>query len=100
MTAAPISSVPSCLKWLYVHNPFYLISVCTLLYGVHVSFTESAGIADGSLLLKILGAYTLLLVVTGVLIVRFGKVWDDARTILLIAVLLFVSISSSFDRIC
>ena len=100
MTAAPISSVPSCLKWLYVHNPFYLISVCTLLYGVHVSFTESAGIADGSLLLKILAAYTLLLVVTGVLIVRFGKVWDDARTILLIAVLLFVSISSSFDRIC
>ena len=45
MTAAPIPSVQSCLKWLYVHNPFYLISVCTLLYGVHVSFTESAGIA-------------------------------------------------------
>ena len=87
-------------RWLVNHNPFYLLSVGLLLYGVHVSFADGVKLADGWLLMRVLSSYAVVLAAVGMLIVRFGGVWDDARTILLIIVLVLVSVSSSFDRIC
>jgi hypothetical protein len=47
----------------------------------------------------LLGGYTLLIALTGWAIVRFGQVWDDARTILLIVVFLELALSNCFDQV-
>ncbi len=46
-----------------------------------------------------LAAYTLLLAVTACLLVRFGRVWDDVRTVLLLVVLMFLATSVTFDEV-
>jgi len=43
--------------------------------------------------------FTLLSATTAWVIVRFGKVWEDARSIVLILVLMFLAISVSFDEL-
>ena len=45
-----------------------------------------------------LAGYTLLLAVTACLLVRFGGVWDDVRTVLLLVVLMFLATSVTFDE--
>ena len=37
---------------------------------------------------------------TAILIIRLGRVWEDARSIVLIILLLFVALSTSFDNMC
>jgi hypothetical protein len=87
-------------KFLYTHNPFYLLSAGSVLFGLRTAFdnsqtaTYSAWLLAGSL-----AGYTLLLTATAILIVRIGKVWDDARTIALLVLLMLVAISCSFDRL-
>jgi len=80
---------------LYTHNPFYLVSALLLLRAVPEVFAPG----DGSWpLLGLLASYTALLAVTGVLVARLGRVWEDARSILLLLVLFFVAMSASFDQ--
>ena len=88
------------LRFLINHNPFYVLSACLVLYGIHVSFGEGEQLANGWLLFKMLGGYSMLLVFAAILIVRVGSVWEDARTIVLLVLILLVALSSSFDRIC
>ena len=87
-------------RFLYNHNPFYVLSACFALYGIQSSFRHGTDLADGWLLLQLLGGYTFLLVLSGILIVRVGAVWEDARTIVLLVIVLVVAISASFDKIC
>ncbi|MCA9247204.1 MAG: hypothetical protein KDA42_08825 [Planctomycetales bacterium] len=84
---------------LYTHNPFYLISVFLVLYGLHRSFVGEANAERGLLLLQLFCGYILLLAVVGIVVVRWGKVWEDGRMILLIILLLFVALSMSFDGV-
>jgi hypothetical protein len=87
-------------KFLYTQNLFYLISACLMLYGIHQAFyPESGEYIDPWALMSFLCGYTLLLAVTGFLIIKFGKVWDDARSIVLILLLLILVVSVSFDEI-
>ncbi len=86
-------------RLLYNHNPFYPISAVLMLYGMHRAVGSSAGVTGGRMLMEMLCGYTALLAVVGFLIARFGRVWDDARTILLIVALLLVTLSAAFDRI-
>ena len=88
------------LRFLYNNNPFYVISVCLVLYGIHVSFGGGAELAEGWLLLQLLGGYTVLLMLSAILIVRVGAVWEDARTIVLLVLVLLVALSASFDKVC
>jgi hypothetical protein len=90
----------SWLRFIYNHNPFYVISACLVLYGLHVSFNGSDANLDGWLLFKLLSGYAFLLVLSAILIVRVGAVWEDARTIVLLVLILLVALSSSFDRVC
>jgi hypothetical protein len=84
----------------YNHNPFYLISTCLVLYGLQAAFHPRAGeLIDPWALLAALSGYTLLSAVTAFLIVRLGKVWEDARSLLLILLFLFLALSVSFDEI-
>lgn len=81
------------------HNPFYLISACLALVGLNAAFKTSAEAADPWVLLGVLAGYTTLMAATALVIVRLGQVWEDARWLLLIVVLLFIAMSVSFDEI-
>ncbi len=85
---------------LYNHNPFYLISAFLTLYGIHAVFgVEVVGQLKTASVLLAIGAYTAVLGLTGVLIVRFGKVWEDARTVLLAVILLLLATSVCTDEL-
>ena len=80
-------------------NPFYLLSVCFVLHGTAHWFHGESGAAFSPWpLLGLIAGYIALLAITGFVIVRFGKVWDDARSILLLILLLFVELSLIFDE--
>ena len=87
-------------RFLYTHNPFYLISTFCVLFAIQRGFRpETAEYLNPWLLMAALSSLTLLMAVTGWVIVRFGKVWEDARSILLVVVLMFLAMSVSFDEV-
>ncbi len=79
-------------------NPFYLISACLVLYGLHGTFQDPGMALDRWLLFGMLQGYTLLIATAAVVLVRFGRVWDDARSVILIIVLLLLATSVSLDE--
>ena len=88
----------SIAHWLWNHNPFYVISALMMLFGVRQSYGRiEIGTIDCWMMMGILGTYTVVLAAVGVLIVRWGKVWDDSRSILLLLLLLFLAVSVSAD---
>lgn len=86
-------------QFLYNHNPFYVISAALVFWGLRVSFDTTRGIAAAMPLMLGLAMFTLLLVGTAVAIIRIGRVWEDARSILLLVVLMFLGMSVTFDSI-
>lgn len=84
------------VRFLYNHNPFYVISAVLVLYGLRVSFLGGEAFQTRALILGLM-SFVLLLAATAWLIIRLGSVWNDARTILLLIVLLFVAISVACD---
>lgn len=87
------------LRRICSQNPFYLLSVCFVLHAVAHWYNVDSGAAFSPWpLLWVTTGYTLLLALTGFVIIRFGRVWDDARSILLIILLLFVQLSLIFDE--
>ena len=85
------------MRFLYTQNPFYLIGTLLVLYGLQQSFGQNPTFATSSLLVGLLAGYTILLAAIAALIIGWGQVWDDARTILLVIVLLFFMLSTSLD---
>jgi hypothetical protein len=90
----------SWLRFVYNHNPFYVLSSLLVLYGLNLAFAGSIDPVKCWLLTKLLVGYMLLLAAAGVLVVRLGRVWEDARTLVLLVVVLMVALASSFDRVC
>lgn len=96
------SPVPSLARGLlrrfYTSNPFYVISADLVFVGLRMSLGASGRASEsGALMLALLG-YTLLLAATACLLIRLGDVWDDARTLLLLVVAMFLAISVTFDE--
>ena len=91
---------PRFVTFLYNHNPFYLISAGLVLYGIRSSFVAGQAETDPWFLAGLIAAYSTLLALTGYLIVRIGRVWDDARSIFMVLLLLFFALSVSFDYLC
>lgn len=88
----------SLVRWLYTHNPFYAVSAALMLYAVRAGYGElQIGSINCWVMMGVLAAYTLLLAGVGVCIVRMGRVWEDARSILLLLLLLFLAVSISAD---
>ena len=79
MNSSRSYSLAALPRLLYTQNPFYLISALLVLYGIYVALGPESGMDGGWLLLGLLGGYTLALTLAGLVIVRFGQVWDDAR---------------------
>jgi hypothetical protein len=101
--------VPWLIRLLYTHNPFYLISACLFVYGLKLLFragNSAVLFQRGTVeymsptgLMGSLVAVTLLMAATAVLIVRLGKVWEDARSLVLIVLLMLLAISVSLDEL-
>ena len=89
----------SLLRFVYTNNPFYLISAGLVFWGLRISFDTTGETFQTGALMAGLIAYTLLLAVSALLLIRLGQVWDDVRTILLVVVLMFLAISVSFDEV-
>ena len=80
-------------------NPFYVISALLFLFGLRISFAPQVRDIEVGALMSGLGGYTLLLAVTALVLVRFGNVWDDVRTVMLLVVLMFLATSVTFDEL-
>ena len=91
---------PRFVTFLYNHNPFYLISAALVLYGVHSSLQSGESVVDPWLMAGLFAGYTILLAITSYLIVKIGQVWDDARSIFMVLLLLFMALSTNFDSLC
>jgi hypothetical protein len=89
---------PAIVKYLYTHNPFYAISAVLMLYAIRAAYEKLGSDASNCWLMTGgLAGYTLVLAGIGVWIVRWGKVWEDARSILLLLLVLFLAVSISAD---
>src|SRR5262249_16250047 len=95
----PAPAGPGLLPRVCTKNPFYALSAGLFLIGLYLSFGAQAGDVDTWALMGGLAGYTLLLAATACLLVRFGNVWDDVRTVLLLVVLLFLATSVTFDEV-
>ena len=96
---APRAAGPRLLRALYTHNPFYVISADLIFIGLRMSFDPTAKAFDTWALIAGLVGFTLLLAVTACLLVRFGRVWDDMRSVLLLVVMMFLAISTTIDDV-
>src|SRR5262245_2729189 len=96
---APPASSSGLLRFLCTSNPFYALSAALFLAGLWISFGGQTQVVQTGALMSGLAGYTLLLAATACLLVRFAKVWDDARTVLLLVVLMFLATSVTFDEV-
>jgi hypothetical protein len=88
----------SVVSWLYNNNPFYVVSTLLMLFAIRKAYGElQVGEINCWLMMGVLAAYTVILAAIGVAVVRWGKVWEDARSILMIILLLFLAVSISAD---
>ena len=88
-------------RFLYTQNPFYLISCFLILYGLLVTAQANDDLFTRSIFLtSSIAAYTLLMAVTSVAVVRLGKVWEDARSIFLVVIISQVAMSTAMDELC
>lgn len=93
-------SKPGVVRFLYTQNPFYLIGTAILLYGLRIATDSGSTFTEQPYLLPIiLGAVMAVMALTAITIIRFGGVWDDARTIVLSILLLAVNAVTSCDAI-
>lgn len=89
---------PGLLRMVYNHNPFYLLSVCFVLHGTRFWLHDGTRLNASWQFMAVICGFILLLDLTAFVIVRWGKVWDDARTILLTLLFLFVTLALTFDQ--
>src|SRR5258707_359089 len=92
-------AAPGAVRWVCTQNPFYVLSAGLFLAGLRISFGDPGQTEDAWALMSGLAGYTLLLAGTACLLVRFAKVWDDVRTVLLLVVLMFLATSVTFDEV-
>jgi hypothetical protein len=86
-------------RLLYNHNPFYVISALLVLCGVWRSVAGQEVLASGWTMLGVLCGYVALLAGAAWAIVRLGGVWQDARTLLVVIVVMLLALSMSFDPV-
>lgn len=84
-------------NFIYSRNPFYLISTVILLGAACSLFSASKVGTDTLIPLSIIGGYAVLVAATLIFLVRWGKVWEDARSLLMIEVILLLVLSAGSD---
>ena len=96
---APKASQRSLFRLLCDKNPFYLLSALLAIYAQSALFTSDPLRPDTELPALLLAFYTALLAGAGVLVVRLGKVWDDARSVVLLVLVLLQLLPVGLDGI-
>ncbi|MCG8653149.1 MAG: hypothetical protein MI861_25135 [Pirellulales bacterium] len=87
-------------RFLYTQNPFYLISCFLIIDGLLVA-TAGGDLHERSVWLALsLAGYTALMSAIVTAVVRWGKVWEDARSIFLVVIISHLALSVSFDLLC
>jgi intracellular septation protein A len=86
-------------QMLYSQNPFYLLSVCFVLHGSGIWYRANSHSHSPWILSGIIAAYIFMMAGAGFSIVKWGKVWDDARSILLILLALFLELGMTADDV-
>jgi hypothetical protein len=86
------------VRWICTKNPFYVLSALFVIVGLWISFGAQVRAEQSWALILGLSGYTLLLAVPALLLVRYGGVWEDVRTVLLLVVLMFLATSVTFDE--
>jgi hypothetical protein len=86
------------IRWIATRNPFYVLSALCVLVGLWISFGAQVRAEQTWALMLGMSGYTLLLAVPALLLVRYGGVWEDVRTVLLLVVLMFLATSVTFDE--
>src|SRR4030095_1585043 len=81
----------------YTHNALYWVVMCFVRFDFQQCLGREPSLATSRLLVEMLAGYTVLLTVVAMIVVRWGQVWDDARTILLVIVLLLCLLSTCLD---
>lgn len=84
------------LRRLCSQNPLYIISAGCTVHGIGLWF-KGGDNGNPWMLMGLIGSYILLMALAAYGVVRFGKVWEDARSIFVIILLLFVELTLSFD---
>lgn len=86
---------------LYNHNPFYLVSCLLVIYGFQdLALTEGQVVEKTLTMTGGIGVYALLMAVVCVAVVRLAKVWEDARSLLLVVLISLVAARTGFDELC
>lgn len=98
-SASPAGGSRGLLRWVCTSNPFYVLSAGLFLAGLWISFATPSEEVQTWALMSGLAGYTALLAGTAWLLVRFGNVWEDVRTVLLLVVLMFLATSVTFDEV-
>jgi hypothetical protein len=94
-----LSEARGLARFIYTHNPFYVISSALIFAGLWRSFGDDPEMFEAGAMTLGLAAFTLVLAATSVLVIRYGNVWDDARSLLLLIVLMFLGISVTSDPV-
>ena len=79
------------------HNPFYLLSVCFVLHGTGLQMNDAHEQHQPLPLFLLICGYILVMSLTAVTIIRKAKLWEDARSILLLVPVLLVELSLTLD---
>lgn len=84
------------LRMLMSQNPFYLISVAFVFHGSSLWF-QARPDQSPWVLMGLVTGFISLMAITAFVLVRWGKVWDDARSIFVLVLVLFVELALAFD---
>jgi len=74
------------------------LSVCFLFHGSAHWFRVDPDSTNTWALTGLIAVYTLMMALAGFGIVRFGRVWDDARSIFAVVIMLFVALALALDN--
>ena len=78
-------------------NPFYLLSAASFLHATGIWAGQQGRELPDQVRLALIGSYLVAMALTALLIVRAWKQWADARSVVLIVLLLFAELALSFD---
>lgn len=95
---SPFDGLRRFSRWFYTQNPLYLLSAWLVFFGLRSSFGPGTALESSAALFAGLLSYTLLLALASIVVVRYARVWDDARSMLLLVMLLFVGASVALDE--
>ncbi|TWT74602.1 hypothetical protein Pla123a_34260 [Posidoniimonas polymericola] len=88
------------VRRVYPSNPAYLFSAVLVLWGLNLGFQGRDTATDAAWLTLLLCGYSLAVALVGIMVIRLGQLWEDARTVLLVLLLMFTALSTVFDSLC